>query len=566
MPCAVDSLEEYVATASDVRLGFRRWRRRRPFWGGLLLLLAGLELFFSANLTLGDMEVHIGPQGFLSYLLPIILLLCGLLVWFTPAQRVFYAVLGLLAALYSLIGLNLGGFFFGMLLGILGGALVLAWAPTRPAPPAAEQAAAEITADGEPTAVLARSGEAAAAQADDHDGPALDGGPARDGDPALDGAGAQPAHHAADGEAPTEFLPGFSAAADAQQPPSAGGTHRKLLVITLVPATVTALMLAAGSRTPARAGDDCPDGLPSRSATATAPAAESAARRTAAGTRTAAARRTTATPKKTAPTPKQSSTPSPASDDDEESDHLVLDGIRDGVQNAVDGVGKLLGIGGDESPSPSPSAPPSASPAPESTTAAPRPTATKPGTAGPTTSPTPHPGTATSGPARSAPPSPAPTASDVPCLGPRVYRQLAEDPDAIPRVSVQGATLVGERLTMYDSTYDGVVSLTNSTGTFRALKFSMTKSVTKPFTLTVPEAGGRTTRIESDELTIDGNVRFYTPRFQGKLFGLIPVTFTPDQPPPLTLPVLWFTDVKISLAFVRCDTLTAKPLDLSELR
>jgi hypothetical protein len=28
--------------------------------------------------------------------------------------------------------------------------------------------------------------------------------------------------------------------------------------------------------------------------------------------------------------------------------------------------------------------------------------------------------------------------------------------------------------------------------------------------------------------------------------------------------VLTFTDVKIQLAFVRCDTLTADPLDLSE--
>jgi hypothetical protein len=42
------------------------------------------------------------------------------------------------------------------------------------------------------------------------------------------------------------------------------------------------------------------------------------------------------------------------------------------------------------------------------------------------------------------------------------------------------------------------------------------------------------------------------------------VTFTPEQPPPLTLPVLSFTDVKIDLAFVRCDRLTADPLDLRE--
>ena len=94
---------------------FRRWRRHRPFWGGLFLLLSAGELFVSGNMSLGGMQVHLGPQGFLSYLLPAILLICGLLSWFTPAQRLFYGIVALLAALYSFIGLNLGGFGFGEL-------------------------------------------------------------------------------------------------------------------------------------------------------------------------------------------------------------------------------------------------------------------------------------------------------------------------------------------------------------------------------------------------------------------------------------------------------------------
>jgi hypothetical protein len=59
-------------------------------------------------------------------------------------------------------------------------------------------------------------------------------------------------------------------------------------------------------------------------------------------------------------------------------------------------------------------------------------------------------------------------------------------------------------------------------------------------------------------------VTFYTPDFSGKLFGIFRVTFTPDSPPPLTLKYMWFTDVKIHLAFVSCNTLTADPLDLTE--
>jgi hypothetical protein len=137
-------------------------------------------------------------------------------------------------------------------------------------------------------------------------------------------------------------------------------------------------------------------------------------------------------------------------------------------------------------------------------------------------------------------------------------------PDDVPTVSVNGGLLEGDKLTMYDSTYDGVATLPTATGTVEALKFSMTKSVTEPFSLNIPERDGARTLIKSDKLTTDGNVRFYTTHFEGKLFGVIPVTFTPDQPPPLTLPVLWFTDVKIQLTFIRCDTLTGDPLNLTE--
>jgi hypothetical protein len=92
----------------------------------------------------------------------------------------------------------------------------------------------------------------------------------------------------------------------------------------------------------------------------------------------------------------------------------------------------------------------------------------------------------------------------------------------------------------------------------------MSKSVTKPFSLTIPEPGGHTTLIKSNALTTEGDVKFYTPSFSGKLFGIFRVTFTPDSPPPLTLKYMWFTDVEIHLAFVSCKTLTADPLDVTE--
>src|SRR5215467_9149588 len=120
---------------TNARQRFRQWRRSRPFWGGLLLLLSGIELFSSANLDLTAIQFHIGPEGFLSYLLPVLLLVCGLLVWLTLNQRFFYAIIGTLTAVYALIGLNLGGFLLGTLIGMIGGGLAFAWTPTDPGEP-----------------------------------------------------------------------------------------------------------------------------------------------------------------------------------------------------------------------------------------------------------------------------------------------------------------------------------------------------------------------------------------------------------------------------------------------
>ncbi|WP_432832322.1 DUF6114 domain-containing protein [Dactylosporangium sp. CA-092794] len=122
------------------------WRAQRPFWGGLLLMLSSLELFLSGNMKLA-LEVHFGPTGFLSYVIPLIMLLCGVLTWFTPQQRLFYGILGTVTALYSLIGLNLGGFFLGMLLGLAGGGLAVAWAPVVPPDVLASE---PISEDAEP--------------------------------------------------------------------------------------------------------------------------------------------------------------------------------------------------------------------------------------------------------------------------------------------------------------------------------------------------------------------------------------------------------------------------------
>ncbi|GID91777.1 DUF6114 domain-containing protein [Amorphoplanes digitatis] len=522
-----------MATTSTSGGGFRRWRRARPFWGGLLLLIAGLELFLSANLSLGDLQLHFGPEGYLSYLLPLMLVLCGVLSWVTPGQRLFYGILGLLTAVYSLIGLNLGGFFAGMLLGIVGGALVLAWSPRQPRPGTTDTAPEDPEGPhGEPEPEGTREDER-------HD--------ARDPAPAgtiLPGFGDGPG----DGRHRSAFRPRaewYPAGAPEPRTPS-GGVPRKMLAIALVPLAVTAAVLAAAAPAPARAEPECPEGLPSRPAAAAkkAPSRQPSpkpSRKKIPG-KPAPAKPGTGAPASSSPSP----TPT---EDGEDSGNPLVDGLHD----FVEGVGDLFGIGGEEEePTPGPSATPSP-------TASPGPT----GSAAPTAAPSGDPaGSGSPAPGTSPTPSTTPSLPDVPCLGPRVVKEAG--PDDVPTVSLRGGKLETASLTMYDSTYDGVTRLQTTGGTIQALKFSMRKAVNKPFKLTVPERGTARTVIDSKELITEGDVRFYTPRFKGKLFGVIPVTFTPESPPPLTLPVLWFTDVEIDLAFVRCDTLTGVPLTLTE--
>lgn len=115
------------------------WYRSRPALGGLLTVLAGVEIFLSSQLDLGDIRVQLGIEGLQATVIPIALVLLGVLAMVMPAHHIFYGVITLAVAVYSLIGVNLGGFVLGMLLGCIGGVLVVAWMPRAPV---ADEAAA----------------------------------------------------------------------------------------------------------------------------------------------------------------------------------------------------------------------------------------------------------------------------------------------------------------------------------------------------------------------------------------------------------------------------------------
>ncbi|WP_316752863.1 DUF6114 domain-containing protein [Streptomyces herbicida] len=113
-----------------MRPAFRRWRARRPFWGGLLLALGGAEVLLTMKASM-KVVMHVGMQGLAGYLLPTVMLLCGLLTLFNPAQRIFYSLIGVLASLATWLTSNLGGFFLGLLLGVIGSCLTFGWLPDQ---------------------------------------------------------------------------------------------------------------------------------------------------------------------------------------------------------------------------------------------------------------------------------------------------------------------------------------------------------------------------------------------------------------------------------------------------
>ncbi|WP_169986288.1 DUF6114 domain-containing protein [Microbispora sp. H10836] len=133
------------------------WRRSRPFWGGLLVLAAGLELLSIPFATQAlPLVIQSGTVG-ATYLISLVLIILGLMVWLQPDKRAFLGVVAVLISIASFIYANLGGFLIGMLLGLVGGALAVAWtpaettvagsAPTQPAAPPGPQEG-EITITG----------------------------------------------------------------------------------------------------------------------------------------------------------------------------------------------------------------------------------------------------------------------------------------------------------------------------------------------------------------------------------------------------------------------------------
>ncbi|WP_371663284.1 DUF6114 domain-containing protein [Streptomyces sp. NBC_00280] len=114
----------------EVGPAFRTWRAHRPFLGGLLLTLGGVEILITMKVSL-KIVVHLGMQGLAGFMLPALMVVCGLLILFNPAQRLFYSIVGIMLTLGTWVTSNLGGFFVGLALGAVGSCMAFGWLPDQ---------------------------------------------------------------------------------------------------------------------------------------------------------------------------------------------------------------------------------------------------------------------------------------------------------------------------------------------------------------------------------------------------------------------------------------------------
>ncbi|MFJ8311987.1 MULTISPECIES: DUF6114 domain-containing protein [unclassified Streptomyces] len=112
----------------EARRVFRGWRRTRPFWAGLFLLLGGIELLV-VPLSPLTILVSLGLGGIAAIGIGLALAVAGLFLWFLPHTRHYVSVNALILSVLSFAATNLGGFLVGMALGIAGSAMGFGWTP-----------------------------------------------------------------------------------------------------------------------------------------------------------------------------------------------------------------------------------------------------------------------------------------------------------------------------------------------------------------------------------------------------------------------------------------------------
>jgi hypothetical protein len=106
-------------------MGFTKWRKSRPLWGALITIISGLMIsWVPLNLYLSTFLP--GSIAIIGLLFGGLLILIGIVAIFFPNASKILGIFTIFLSILSVIG-ALGGFLFGTIFGIFGGALLMAW-------------------------------------------------------------------------------------------------------------------------------------------------------------------------------------------------------------------------------------------------------------------------------------------------------------------------------------------------------------------------------------------------------------------------------------------------------
>ncbi|MGW9213999.1 DUF6114 domain-containing protein [Embleya sp. NPDC055664] len=545
------------------RRAFREWRSARPFWAGLFTILAAGPILWApyASVSAGDVTVRLTQFGGVSALfIGAILIMCGIALWLTPAARVYLGIFVILVSLVSFIVATFGGFGVGMLLGLVGGMLATSWTYNEPSDDEDDE----------------RPGDDDAG--DGHDGSAdFDDTLVEDGFLADALSGKAPD---ASGEAST--------GSETDRPgDKAAGTAAPRVTLAVIVAAMAGVVGLVGiaSASPSDplpenpyADGPCASASPTTSAgsasaaPSTSSAAPSSTAATSAGstpagkapqTRSAAGQPTAA--QSPAADPRAGTSKAPESREPAfKLPELKLPELKL-PELTLPGLPGLPGLGlpGIKPSAPASSAPASTAPAAPaaplaasggSTSASATPPAAKstpsasasgkPSTKPTTTSAKPSATSSSAAPKDGKSPFPCPVQGPV----------NAKSGNGIPPVAVDPLVLKSSLLAMAGLNYEGVVKVKTLTGVEEnALKFTVSKGIDIwNMSMTVKEEGGKDVVISSDEgskswMDADIATTMYVKYLKGNIFGIIPITFTPESPPPINVPIVFFTNVESSM-------------------
>ncbi|MFJ3580894.1 hypothetical protein ACIPPS_01455 [Streptomyces sp. NPDC090127] len=126
----------------------------------------------------------------------------------------------------------------------------------------------------------------------------------------------------------------------------------------------------------------------------------------------------------------------------------------------------------------------------------------------------------------------------------------AELEPGIPLLPDDPWKLESSLLTLKGLKYHGIVEVKTGSGKVKkALKFTASGVDIKDLHQLTVHSEGRTGHVRSDKgstsTITNGTVTMYTEQLKGNLFGLIPITFNPQTPPPLDVPFAFFTNVEV---------------------